>query len=524
MLVGTAFDYLLRFELQRRASHAMSERWIADYAPDIIWMKIPQGYIGRDLLIGADPGNHLPPEVVAKRARSVLESAKKCVAEYIKKKVPDKSMQVKLAAHSIRLDAETALWLAGLQDRLHRRLVAVGLTVPRKTDQKQTLGTWLETYISGRTDAKPRTIINLRQAKTRLVEHFGEDKPLADITPGDADEWVVWLKSEYATSTSGRTVRRAKQLFKAAVRRKLIKENPFFDASSPSHPDKSREFFVTKEIAEEVLTACPSAEWRLIFALSRYGGLRCPSELSGLKWSDVNWEKNRLCIHSPKTEHLENHAERWIPLFPELRPHLEAAFDAAPDGATYLIGDKYRDSNANLRTQLRRILRRAGIPSWPKLFHNLRASRETELAAKYPIHVVCAWIGNSEKIAAKHYLQVTDEDFERGAKSGAFGVQNAVQQPSATFRNEMNESTEEKDSEGFMQEVAEDCDYLHSIPVPPTGLEPSQNTTEKSGSGSKSGAKSDALLTENPPLSLLNSKWPRLPERDRQTIMEILSR
>jgi hypothetical protein len=37
------------------------------------------------------------------------------------------------------------------------------------------------------------------------------------------------------------------------------------------------------------------------------------------------------------------------------------------------------------------------------LFHNLRASRETELAAVYPMHVVCAWIGNTERIAAKDF-------------------------------------------------------------------------------------------------------------------------
>jgi hypothetical protein len=69
-----------------------------------------------------------------------------------------------------------------------------------------------------------------------------------------------------------------------------------------------------------------------------------------------------------------------------------------------------------------RIIRRAGLTPWPKLFHNLRASRETELAAEYPTHVVCAWIGNTERIAAKHYRQVTDDDFAQaqgGAESGA---------------------------------------------------------------------------------------------------------
>jgi len=46
----------------------------------------------------------------------------------------------------------------------------------------------------------------------------------------------------------------------------------------------------------------------------------------------------------------------------------------------------------------------------------MRSSRETELAQKYPLHVVTAGIGNSAMIAAKHYLQVTEEDFAKAAK------------------------------------------------------------------------------------------------------------
>jgi integrase len=157
-------------------------------------------------------------------------------------------------------------------------------------------------------------------------------------------------------------------------------------------------------------------------ALSRFGGLRCPSEHLTLEWADLDWEKNRFRVHSPKTEHLEGGGERWVPIFPELRPYLEEAFELARPGTVHVIG-RYRDTNANLRTQMLRIIKRAGVKAWPKLFQNLRASRETELAKEYPIHVVCAWIGNTEMIAAKHYLQVTDDYFERAA--GA--LQNPVQ-------------------------------------------------------------------------------------------------
>jgi hypothetical protein len=52
-----------------------------------------------------------------------------------------------------------------------------------------------------------------------------------------------------------------------------------------------------------------------------------------------------------------------------------------------------------------KIIRRAGLKAWPRLWHNLRATRETELADTFPVHVVCEWIGNSQRIAAKHYLK-----------------------------------------------------------------------------------------------------------------------
>lgn len=117
---------------------------------------------------------------------------------------------------------------------------------------------------------------------------------------------------------------------------------------------------------------------------------------------------------------------RLIPLFPELRPLLADAFDAAEPGTVFVV-NRYRDATANLRTQLLRIIRRAGLTPWPKPFHNLRASRETELAASFPLHVVCDWIGNSERIADRHYLQVTDDHFQAAATGAANTLQNPMQ-------------------------------------------------------------------------------------------------
>ena len=93
-----------------------------------------------------------------------------------------------------------------------------------------------------------------------------------------------------------------------------------------------------------------------------------------------------------------------------------------PSRAAKYVINRYRGDNQNLRTQFERILRRAGVRAWERLFHNLRGSRETELTEQFPLHVVCGWIGNSALIAARHYLQVTDDHFAKAVAGTPEGL------------------------------------------------------------------------------------------------------
>ncbi len=90
-----------------------------------------------------------------------------------------------------------------------------------------------------------------------------------------------------------------------------------------------------------------------------YGGLRTPSETLALTWQDIDWERKRLYVRSPKTERFEDKEGRMSPMIPELRPYIEKCFELTEDGAEHVI-TKYRLKSANLRTQFHRIIKRAG--------------------------------------------------------------------------------------------------------------------------------------------------------------------
>ncbi|MFO0899998.1 MAG: hypothetical protein U0836_21405 [Pirellulales bacterium] len=142
-------------------------------------------------------------------------------------------------------------------------------------------------------------------------------------------------------------------------------------------------------------------------------------------------------------------------------------FEQAEPGTEYVIA-RYRDTNVNLRTQLERIIGRAGVKSWPKLFQNLRASRVTELAAEFPAHVAAEWLGHSTLVAQKHYWQVTEADFQKAGKA----AQNPAQQPHAEARKDSCDLTPAHEKTPEKPGSAVPCDLLHGCSVPPVGLEP----------------------------------------------------
>ena len=322
-------------------------------------------------------------------------------------------------------DEATLCKLNGFHESVRAKLLKTGLIESSASTAPTALEPFVRAFVDSRTTVKPATKEIWRQGEMSLLAFFGSDRPLHSVAPGDADEFLEYLKGStsrlnkpLAPMTIQKRLRFAKMIFRAAYRKKLIAENPFEDVSF-SATMLQKGFFVTPEITARILAACPDHTWRLIVVLCRYAGLRCPSEVLSLKWTDILWDEGRMVVHSPKTEHHPGKESRIVPLFPELADQLRESFELAHTGTVYVVESRYRERaistsgwrNTNLRTQFQRIIKRAGLTPWPRLFHNLRSSRQTELAEAFPSHVVCTWLGNSEDIARKHYLQVTEAHF-----------------------------------------------------------------------------------------------------------------
>ena len=357
----------------------------------------------------------------------------KKIAETAKRMI-ESLESAKAAGHSV--DRETAEWVGRVSDEIHDRLFRAGL-VPRREQEGQgvvTLGRHLEQYFGTLGKQKPNTARNYARARRLLEEHFGKDRTLDSITEGDADGYRRWLLDNYAVASASVDLRRARQFLKAAVRRRLIATNPFADVPCGPQANDDRIVFVPAETIERVIAICPDADWRMIFALPRFGGVRFPSEVEDLKWSDVDWENNRFTVHEKKLEHHPGRGRRVVPIFEALRPHLERAYRERAPGAVYVVPRARQGSN--LGTHAKRLAIKAGFEPWPKFFTNLRGSCSDDLERQGVAEkAINAWIGNTAHLRRRHYHAVRPEDWAAvTGKAAQIPARRRVQECSGAVR------------------------------------------------------------------------------------------
>ena len=330
----------------------------------------------------------------------------------------------------------TADWLRKTGQKIHDKLAAVGLVASRSSSG---LRDFMAEYMAdGKTsDGRPaakNTLKKWKQAQQVLDEFFG-NKNLREISHDDAVKFRRWLDTKTLGENGKRThISVAKMFLNAAKRRKLVDENPFEFQKASLVLDRSRDFYLSTANAAKIIAACPDTQWKLIFALWRFAGLR-KMEIFQLRWEHVLWDQGRMLVTIPKTAHHEGKGSRFVPIG-DILPWLEAAFDEAREG-TQRVVTRFTESNVNLAKPFEKIIESAGLTVWPKLIQNLRASCETDwLDAGNPAHVVARWIGHSVKVQNDNYAQVDDHHFEQfNANAKAIQIQAAAEAEQAASEN-----------------------------------------------------------------------------------------
>jgi integrase len=326
----------------------------------------------------------------------------------------------------------TKAWLQSADQSLIVKLNALGLC---GLCHNPTIETFVTEFIERKKlTSKSGTVFLIGQVKKQLIDHFGTDKRISEVTRPDAKAHWDWLLSTggLGINTAKRRLGRVREIFNEAIELGVITSNPFQMRSLPVSVGVGNKHYVEAATIEAVIKHLPAdkLEWKLLFAFGRFVGCRMPSEIENLTWDDVNWESNTILLKSPKTEHHEGKSERMVPIFPELVSLLLSQSESVPTGTVYVFPTLRR--HANLATTAKKMVTAAGYASWSKFWNSMRASRETDLMDLYGLRKACAWIGNSPAVAMKHYALLRKSDY---TDLGSESAEKSAESPARTGEN-----------------------------------------------------------------------------------------
>lgn len=286
------------------------------------------------------------------------------------------------------LPRQTVQWLDRLPAGLRAKLQPIlGAT--------KTVGIAIDEYLHDHRDRMAASTLLDRERSLDVLRDALDHRPIDRVTMDDVTG--VHAALTVGTSTRGKIAAAWKAFFAWCIDRRWIVDNPARALST--RIEVRQKHFVPVGIVQQLLDICTCPSMRVAIAMSRWGGIRVPSELRTLTWSDVDFERKRITIHDSKRD-----TTRTLPMFPELQHALEQHPRDVP------LCDEIADlSHAAITLRLTNLMALAHVTPWPAPWHSMRATRETELIERFGVATAAHWIGNSAAVALKSYALVTDQ-------------------------------------------------------------------------------------------------------------------
>jgi integrase len=302
------------------------------------------------------------------------------------------------------MPGETLRWLGKLPVALRRKLTpvlggakSVGEAIDAFTDHL-----WRE--------KKESTQRNYARTLDLLRSQFG-NRQMRSLT---AEEIDLWSRSiNVSSNTAAKYTRHLQAFINWCKTKRWVDELQLTNSRAVGVGEKR--FIVADELQRWIDAFADDPQMHAAMALSRWLGIRVPSELVTLTVGAVDFESKTISVIDSKRSIRSSRAPpvvRVCPLFPELIPYLERLWDSERLPTDPLLPDVTEKGGGVFVSRCREARDRLGL-RWLRLFTSVRATRETELIRRFGIKAACDWIGNSPDVAMRHYEQVTADEWKR---------------------------------------------------------------------------------------------------------------
>ena len=260
------------------------------------------------------------------------------------------------------------------------------------------------------------------------------------------DDDIVAFRDSLQQMENSKTgvMKNLSEVFNVAKRAGLVSQNPVSEHRGSWEASEKLDYVSLlqfRELYDQVDT-----EWQLILGLAMYAGLRGPSEVNALRWQDIHWARRTMTVRSSKLgKNGTEFVEREVPIFDEIAEPLVALWQSRDEPDCGDVITKHRTSRNEsdqwdgYSIPVERLGRELGVDVWKRPMQNLRASFISRKAAgtegeiAIPLSVICKWVGQSEVIAGKHYIVLSDENLVGASSWTLDGVKRKVKRQSSAL-------------------------------------------------------------------------------------------
>ena len=166
------------------------------------------------------------------------------------------------------------------------------------------LNEWVQVH---KASIQPATFISYNRMITGRITQYFEPLglKLCEVTPQVLDEFQEKILLEgYTTNTVIHYHAIFGKAFKDAVRKDYLETNPMLKVDRPKK-NSFRPNFYSKDEVQQLLEVSQDDPLHLCILITAYYGLR-RSEVLGLKWSSIDFERKSITINHKVTEQLVN--------------------------------------------------------------------------------------------------------------------------------------------------------------------------------------------------------------------------